>query len=162
MSDLEVRIVNLEPMRVASVRVVSESPEVDAWSKLRSWAEPRGFLQDDENHPIFGFNNPNPQQDRKEYGYELWIKVGSEVESDEEVEVKDYPGGLFAVTTCKLAGDPSGRNILETWKVLLEWVKASKYSWRKVHELEKVHDPLASEPDIILDLYLPVEEEISI
>ena len=45
MSDLDVRIVKLEPMRVASVRAVSESPEVDAWSKLRSWAEPKGFLQ---------------------------------------------------------------------------------------------------------------------
>ncbi len=159
MSDLDVRIVKLDPMRVASVRVVSESPEVDAWAKLRSWAEPKGFLQDDTNHPIFGFNNPNPQPDSKEYGYELWIKVGADVESEGEVEVKDYPGGLFAVTTCKLMDDPSGRNILETWKALLEWVKASKYKWRPVHELEKVHDPMDSDKDIILDLYLPIEEE---
>lgn len=159
MSDLEVHIVKLEPMRVASVRVVSETPEVDAWGKLRNWAEPLGILQDDENHPIFGFNNPNPQPDSKEYGYELWIKVGPEVESGGDVEVKDYPGGLFAVTTCKLTGDPSGRNILETWRALLEWVKTSQYRWRQVHELEKVHDPMASEIDIILDLYLPIEEE---
>lgn len=159
MSELEARIVKLDQMRVASVRAVSETPEVDAWSKLREWARPKGFLQDDENHPIFGFNNPNPQPDQKEYGYEFWIKVDSDVESEGEVEVKDYPGGLFAVTTCKLTGDPSGRNILETWRALLAWVKASKYKWRKVHELEKVHDPMASETDIILDLYLPVEEE---
>jgi DNA gyrase inhibitor GyrI len=156
---LKVHIVKLEPMRVASVRVVSETPEVDAWGKLRNWAEPLGILQDDENHPIFGFNNPNPQPDSKEYGYELWIKVGPEVESGGDVEVKDYPGGLFAVTTCKLTGDPSGRNILETWRALLEWVKTSQYKWRQVHELEKVHDPMASEIDIILDLYLPIEEE---
>ncbi len=159
MSGLDVRIVKLEAMCVASVRAVSESPEVDAWSKLRDWAEPKGFLQDDENHPIFGFNNPNPQPDSTEYGYELWIKVGSDVESEGEVEVKDYPGGLFAVARCKLIGDPSGRNVLETWKDLLEWVKKSKYKWRRVHELEKVHDPMASEKDIILDLYLPIEEE---
>jgi DNA gyrase inhibitor GyrI len=159
MSDLDVRIIRLEPMRVASVRVVSETPEVDAWGKLRDWAEPLGILQDDENHPIFGFNNPNPQPDIKEYGYELWIKVGSDVESEGEIVVKDYPGGLFAVTTCKLIEDPSGRNILETWKSLWEWVKASKYKWRQVHELEKVHDPMASETDIILDLYLHIEEE---
>ena len=121
--------------------------------------KPKGFLQDDENHPIFGFNNPNPQPDSKEYGYELWMKVGSDVESEGTIEVKDYPGGLFAVTTCKLIEDPSGRNILETWKALWEWVKASKYKWRQVHELEKVHDPMASETDIILDLYLPIEEK---
>jgi len=159
MSDLDVRIVKLEPMRVASVRAVSESPEVDAWGKLRAWAEPKGFLQDDENHPIFGFNNPNPQPGSKEYGYELWIKVGSDVGSEGKIEMKDYPGGLFAVTTCKLTGDPSGWNILETWKALWEWVKASKYKWRQVHELEKVHDPMAAEMDIILDLFLPIEEE---
>lgn len=159
MSDLDVRIVKLDPMRVASVRVVSESPEVDAWNKLRSWAQPKGFLEDDENHPIFGFNNPNPQPDSNEYGYELWIKVGSDVESEGEIEVKDYPGGLFAVTTCRLTEDPSGRNVLETWKALLQWVMTSQYKWRKVHELEKVHDPMASEKDIILDLYLPIEEK---
>ncbi len=159
MSDLDVRIVKLEPMRVASVRVISHSPEVDAWSKLRDWAEPKGFLQDDENHPIFGFNNPNPQPDSKEYGYEFWIKVGADVAAEGEIAIKDYPGGLFAVTTCRLTEDPSGRNILETWKALLEWVKSSKYKWRKVHELEKIHDPLASQKEIVLDLYLPIEEE---
>ncbi len=107
MSDLDVHVVKLDPMRVASVRVINESPEVDAWNKLRSWAEPKGFLQNDENHPIFGFNNPSPQPDQKEYGHEIWIKVGPDVESEGDVEVKDYPGGLFAVTTCKLTGDPT-------------------------------------------------------
>jgi DNA gyrase inhibitor GyrI len=158
MSDLEVHIVRLEPMRVASVRAVSESPEVDAWNKLRSWAEPKGLLRDDENHPIFGFNNPSPTPDSKEYGYEFWIKVGRDIVSEEEIEVKDFPGGLYAVTTCKLTGDPSGRNILETWRALWEWVKSSKYKWCQTHELEKLRDPLAPEMDIILDLYLPIEE----
>jgi DNA gyrase inhibitor GyrI len=158
MSDLEVHIVRLEPMRVASVRAVSESPEVDAWSKLRSWAEPKGLLRDDENHPIFGFNNPNPTPDSKEYGYEFWIKIGRDIVSEEEIEVKDFPGGLYAVTTCKLTGDTSGRNVLETWRALWEWVKSSKYKWRQTHELEKLHDPLAPEAEFVLDLYLPIEE----
>ena len=157
MTDLEVRIVRLEPMRVASVRVVSESPEVDAWGKLRSWAQPQGLLGDDENHPIFGFNNPSPTPDSKEYGYELWIKVGPEIQPEGEIEVKDFPGGLYAVTTCRLIEDPSGRSVLETWKALLQWVMSSQYNWRKIHELEKLHNPLGSEKDIILDLYLPIE-----
>ncbi len=158
MSDLEVRIVRLDPMRVASVRVISESPEVDAWGKLRSWAEPKGLLRDDAQHPIFGFNNPNPTAEIKEYGYELWIKVGADIESEGEIEVKDFPGGLYAVATCSLIDDPSGRNVLETWKALWNWVKSSKYKWRRTHELEKVHDPMAAEKDLILDLYLPIEE----
>ncbi|MDH5383804.1 MAG: GyrI-like domain-containing protein, partial [Candidatus Aminicenantes bacterium] len=78
--------------------------------------------------------------------------------SEEEIEVKDFPGGLYAVTTCKLTGDPSGRNVLETWRALWEWVKSSKYKWRQTHELEKLHDPLAPEAEFVLDLYLPIEE----
>ena len=59
MSDLDVRIEKLESMRVASVRVVSESPEHDAWDKLKSWADTKGYLRNVQEHPIFGFNNPN-------------------------------------------------------------------------------------------------------
>ena len=39
MSDLDVRIEELEPMHVASFRVVSENPEQDAWKKLTLWAD---------------------------------------------------------------------------------------------------------------------------
>ena len=58
MTESDVRIVKLEPMRVASVRAISETPERDAWEKVRTWAEPKGLLADIEKHPIFGFNNP--------------------------------------------------------------------------------------------------------
>jgi Methyltransferase domain len=39
---------------------------------------PRGLLKDPEQHPVFGFNNPNPSPDRKQYGYEFWMRVGYE------------------------------------------------------------------------------------
>ena len=149
------RIQRLEPMRVASVRVVSETPERDAWRKLRAWAESKGLLDDPESHPIFGFNNPNPSPERKEYGYELWIRVGPEAQSEGEIEVKDFAGGRYAVTTCKLHGEP---NVMETWKQLWDWAQRSGYKWRKTHELEKAQNPRASEEDLILELYLPIED----
>ncbi|MFQ5789311.1 MAG: GyrI-like domain-containing protein [Acidobacteriota bacterium] len=154
MTRLEVRIVRLEPMRVASVRAVSETPERDAWEKMRAWAGPKGLLDDLAEHLVFGFNNPAPSQDRKDYGYELWIGVDPGIESEGEVEVKDFEGGLYAVTTCTLLGDP---NVLETWKKLWEWVESSKFKWRHTHELEKALDPHAPEEDLVLDLYLPIE-----
>lgn len=157
MTDLEVHIVKLQPMRVASVRVVSESPERDAWEKMHPWAQPKGLLDNVEKNPVFVFNNPSPSPDRKEYGYEFWIAIDLDIEPEGDIEVKDFAGGLYAVTTCKLHGDPNG-NVLEVWMKLLEWVKSSKYRWRKTHELEKARDPLASEQDLILDLYLPIEE----
>jgi DNA gyrase inhibitor GyrI len=65
MNTINVRIEKLEPMRVASVRVVSEHPEAEAWERLKAWAEPQGLLQNPQQHPVFGFNNPNPSPARK-------------------------------------------------------------------------------------------------
>jgi DNA gyrase inhibitor GyrI len=151
MNALTVRIEKLEPMRVASVHVVSEHPEMDAWERLKAWAEPRGLLRDPRQHPVFGFTHPNPSPDRKEYGYEFWIRVGPEVISGDPVEVKEMAGGRFAVTTHR--GYPSP----QVWKQLWEWVQSNSYRWRKTHELERIHDPLASEAEVIFDLYLPIE-----
>jgi DNA gyrase inhibitor GyrI len=152
MNALNVRIEKLEPMRVASVRVVSEHPETEAWERLKAWAEPRGLLKDPRQHPIFGFNHPNPSPDRKEYGYEFWIRVGPEAASGGAVEVKEIAGGRFAVTTHR--GYPSP----QVWKQLWDWVQSSRYQWRKTHELERIHDPLASEVEVNFDLYLPIED----
>jgi DNA gyrase inhibitor GyrI len=106
MSDMQVDIIRLPPMRVASVRVISETPERDAWEKIRAWAESKGLLSDPDATPVFGFNNPPPTEDRKEYGYEFWIRVDPDTEVTDELETKDYPGGLYAVTRCRLHGDP--------------------------------------------------------
>jgi DNA gyrase inhibitor GyrI len=155
MSKLEVRIERLEPMRMASVRVVSDTPEHDAWEKMREWAEPLGLLKDIEKNPVFGFNNPGPALDRREYGYEFWIRIDPDVEPEGDIQVINFPGGLYAVTKCSLLGDP---NILETWKSLSEWVLENKYEHRRTHELEKPQNPLSPEEDLILDLYFPIEE----
>lgn len=153
MTDLEVRIEKLEPMRVASVRAMSESPEQDAWEKMLAWAEPEGLFEDFDKHPAFGFNNPNPSPGSKEYGYEIWVRVDPDTESEGEIEVKDFPGGLYAVTTCKELA-----KVGEMWGKLWERVQTGKYKWRKTHELEKAQNPGASEEDIVLELYLPIQE----
>jgi len=158
MSDLKVRLVRLEPMRVACFRAVGANPERDAWEKLRSWAAPKGLLNNMGKHSIFGFNNPNPSKDRPEYGYEFWISVGPAVAGEREIEVKDFSGGLYAVASCRLQGDPEG-SVPQVWRSLWDWVQASgKYKWRKTHELEQCGNPEADVKDIELDLYLPIEE----
>ncbi|MCG3120336.1 MAG: hypothetical protein ALAOOOJD_02995 [bacterium] len=154
---MKVNIVQLAPMHVASIHAFSETPERDAWEKLRAWAKPQRLLEDINLHPIFGFNSPSPSKDRKEYGYEFWIGVGPEIQAENEIVIKDFAGGLYAVTTCKLIGDPEG-TIQEIWMKLWHWVQASRYQWRKTHELEKPHDLSAPEPDWVVDLYLPIAE----
>ena len=70
MSQLDVRVEKLPPMRVASLWGFGPQPEDIAWQKLRAWAGPRGLLDKPEEHPIFGFNNPNPSAGSPNYGYE--------------------------------------------------------------------------------------------
>jgi DNA gyrase inhibitor GyrI len=163
MKELKVSVVRLEPTRVASVRVISKTPEHDAWEKMRTWAEPKGLLESIEKHPVFGFNNPNPSPDQKEYGYEFWIRVGPDIEPEGDVEIKQFEGGLYAVTTCNLKEEIESEffqksGYLESWKKIVDWVKASKYEFGKHQCLEKAHDPGAPEDELILDLYCSIEE----
>ncbi len=150
MSALDVRIEKMEPMRVASVRVISENPEQDAWEKLKLWAEANEYLGNTEEHPVFGFNNPNPSQDQTDYGYEFWMRVPPNTESEGEIEMKDFPGGFYAVITHDGLPNP------EVWMSLWNWVQSSSHEYRKTNELEKPHDPLASLDKMTFDLYLPI------
>ena len=163
MKELEVKTVRLEPMRVASARAISKTPEHDAWEKMRAWAEPKGLLEDIEKHPVFGFNNPNPSPDSKEYGYEFWIRVEPDIKPEGEIDVKEFKGGLYAVTTCKLKEELESEffqkeGYLESWKKIVDWVKSSKYDFAKHQCLEKAHEPGASDEELVLDLYCPIVE----
>jgi DNA gyrase inhibitor GyrI len=153
MTEMNVRVVKLEPMRVASVRVVSSSAERDAWQKLRAWAEPAGLLDDLNQHPVFGFRSSAPGVRRKQYGYEFWIRIDPDVESEDGIEIKRVEGGLYAVATCEGLAFVS-----ETWKKLCDHVQSSRSSYqrRESQELEKPYNPLAPEGEIEFDLYLPV------
>ena len=154
MSELEVRIVELEPMRVASVHAYSASPEHDAWNKLIAWAKPQGLLDDPETHRIFGFDNPSPSPGSPNYGYEFWIAVGPEVEPEGEVKIKDFSGGLYAVARCK-----GVENIGPTWKRLVVWGEESKYRHARHQWLEEhigSADAPQDEEGLVLDLYMPI------
>jgi DNA gyrase inhibitor GyrI len=156
MSGLEVRIVRLAPLRVASVHAFSASPEHDAWEKLMAWAKPKGLLEDLETHRIFGFNNPNPSPGSPNYGYEFWIVVGPEVAPDGEAKIKEFAGGLYAVTRCK-----GVENIGETWKQLATWCEESKYRMASHQWLEEHLGPVGTpqaEAELVLDLYCPIAE----
>jgi len=160
----DIRIVELLPMRVAYVRVISKTPENDAWAKMRTWAESKGFLKDLENHPVFGFNNPNPSPCTKEYGYEFWIRVGPEVEPEGEIKIKEFEGGLYAVATCNLKEEMEAEHFqkegfLNSWKRLQLWIAESKeYKLGKHQDLERARNPSAPEDELILDLHMPIRK----
>ncbi|MFW9821719.1 MAG: GyrI-like domain-containing protein [Candidatus Thorarchaeota archaeon] len=163
MKENEIKIVELAPMRVASVRAISSSPENDAWAKMESWALKKGLLENLDKHPLFGFNNPNPEPGKIEYGYEFWIKVDEKTESDEIVNVKEFKGGLYAVKSCNLSKEVASdffkkNGFLESWYLLDQWVKDSQYQPGEHQSLEKAINPGTTEEELILDLYFPIKE----
>jgi DNA gyrase inhibitor GyrI len=70
------------------------------------------------------------------------------------IGVKDFGGGLYAVTQCRVVGGPG---VPATWRALLRWVHHSQCAWRRDrHELERIRNPLSPAAEIVLDLCLPV------
>jgi DNA gyrase inhibitor GyrI len=100
MENIEVKIVQLEPMRVATAHGFGEGPEGIAWDKMTAWLKQRGMWQDGSSRRYFGFGNPSPSAASPNYGYKVWASVGPEVEPEGEVTIKDFSGGLYAVTRC--------------------------------------------------------------
>ncbi|MHA2224510.1 MAG: effector binding domain-containing protein [Candidatus Hodarchaeales archaeon] len=155
--DLEVKIIQLAPMKIVSFKAMSKTPEEDVWNDVKKWAEPLKLLDSPEKWPVYGFNDPDPSSDQEEYGYELWVKITPEIELDADLSTQEYSGGLYAVTTTRLF--PIEDGIIPAWEKLAEWVKKSKeYGFDSHQMLEKHLNPKAEPENLILELYCPIQE----
>lgn len=169
MSKCEIEIINLPPMRVASVRALGKEPEPKAWTKLENYAKPLGLLEDLNLNPVFGFNNPDPIPGQEEYGYEFWIKIDPSIQDSPDLQKKDVilknvSGGLYAVKKCNLTQEAQSdfmkkHGILESWFLLNSWVKKSKFSSGNHQWLEKTLSSPSGDEDIILELYHPIRRQ---
>lgn len=157
MDDLNVKIVNLPPMRVACVNGFGEGPEGMAFDKMKAWAEAHSLLE--KPHRLFGYNNPDPSPGSPNYGYDVWITVDETVQADGDARIIEFPGGLYAVT-CIEVKDP-GSDIPGTWQKLVKWMESSKYRHGRHQWLEEHIGPLGEmggEQPFTLDLFLPIAE----
>lgn len=159
MTTMDVQIRSLPPMSVVASLACGPAPEVNAWAQLSAWADSVGFLDDPVTHPVFGFNNPPPEPGRADYGYEFWLKADAHIPVPGNLQHKEFKGGRYAVTLCRLEGDPRG-SVTNVWQMLVERVRKSPYRLRQTHELEHHLNPGASASEIVLALYLPVEEDL--
>lgn len=157
MSDIQVRLVELKPIHAAGFLGFGENPEQKAWQKLLPWAKSRGLLENPERHRLFGFNNPNPSPGNPNYGYEVWIELEPNDDSEGAEKIVDFPGGLYAVTRCEV---PKGRFevIGDTWKELVAWLNDSTFKCGHHQWLEESLPIKKPGTEFILDLYLPVTE----
>ena len=131
MNTMQVEIVRLQPMRVATFTGFGVEPEHQAMQKMLDWAQPRGLLGDGAQRRVFGFNNPSPTAASPHYGYEFWLALGDDeagaLAADAEgkdMEIKSYPGGVYAVMRCK-----GVESITATWRDLVTWCEDSPYAF---------------------------------
>lgn len=156
-SEIEVRIMKLEPMRVASIWGFGEQPENIAFQKFEVWAASRGIRNNPDEHRIFGFNNPDPHPGSPNYGYEIWVEADPAEKPSGDVRILGFGGGLYAVTRCEV---PVGRYdvIGDTWKKLVTWREDSEYKYGRSQWLEQSITSSKPGIELILDLFLPIAE----
>ena len=155
MSNLDVRIVKLPPMRVACVNGFGDGPEGMAFDKIKAWAEAHNLIGGE--YRLFGYNNPDPSPGSPNYGYDVWITVDESVQADGEARIIDFPGGLYAVTRIEVKNPMD--DIPGTWQKLVKWMETSKYHHGKHQWLEEHIGPLdemGGEEPFTLDLHLPI------
>lgn len=157
LTDNDVRIIKLKPMRVAFYRAESANPEMDAWDVLYKWVKEQG-LENLFTTRYFGFNNPSPKPGNPVYGYEVWVTVLDNVQESGDIKIKNVEGGLYAVTST------FGPDIPQNWHALSRWVKDSKYEHANDRCLEEHlftgETPFNDNFEVLqLDLYLSVQEK---
>ena len=142
--ELKVRIVQLEPMRVASAVGFGVSPEEKAWRMMGEWIDKQGYPK---GARFFGFNNPHPTPGDPNYGYEQWMTVGTKARPDGGVDFKECEGGLYAVARCQ-----GLMQIGEIWQELFDWCERNDYQLAGRQNLEECLSP---------ELFIPWSEDPS-
>jgi DNA-binding transcriptional MerR regulator len=110
----EVRLIRLPKMTFACARAFSKTPEDDCWKIINEFVVKNDLI----NQPgfrHFGFNDPDPQAGKEEYGYQMWVAISKDMTVPEPLWKIDFEGGLYAglVTTMDVIG--------ERWKKLWQW-----------------------------------------
>ncbi len=154
MAPKDVRIVDLPPMRVASSLGFGKEPEDQAWKQMQAFAASAGIRLGEKGGQTYGFNNPDPAPGSKDYGYEIWLPVGADVGAKPPIQIKQVPGGKYAVARCTGLS-----NVSRVWEELDAWLEDSPYTcppnggqW-----LEATQNPLKPDPNQwVFDLYLPI------
>jgi DNA gyrase inhibitor GyrI len=157
MEQLDVRILTLPPMRVACINAFGESPEGQAFDKMKAWAKAHDLLG--KPYRLFGYNNPDPTPGSPNYGYDVWLTVEVSIMGDGEAHIVEFPGGLYAVTRCEVKSP--WEDIPGTWQKLVRWMQGSQYHQGRHQWLEEqlgsLEEAGADQP-FTLDLYLPISE----
>lgn len=118
--DLNVRIVLLPPMTVASYHCIGKDPEEEVFGVMTDWAKKSRLYEIKPDARMFGFNHPNPGVlEDGTHGYEVWVTIPEDMELPKPLVRKRYDGGrLYAVLTIPFPE-------FQLWGDLINWVNNS-------------------------------------
>jgi DNA gyrase inhibitor GyrI len=153
MSELDVKIVKLEAVRVICFNGFGEEPEGIALDKVFAWAKAHG-----KNGRVFGYNNPNPAPGSPNYGYDAWMVVDESIQAEGDGRIIDFPGGLYAAARCEVKAPWD--DIPGAWQKLVRWRENSRYREASHQWLEEHIAPEGESggSNFTLDLFLPIKE----
>lgn len=119
--DLNVRIIRLPPMTVASCHCIGEDPEEQAFGLMTDFVQKIRLYDLKPDARMLGFNRPNPGVlEDGTHGYEVWVTIPEDMELPEPFVKKHYNGKrLYAVTTIRFPE-------FQIWGDLINWVNNSE------------------------------------
>ncbi len=162
----EVRILTLEPLRVASFRRAGLEPEHDAFEAAFDWLEKQGLARSGALAPasrasgtrLFGFDvEVTPEQVQAgQRGYEVWASLPETLQPTSEVPVRSFGGGLYAVMKVSDPFSDPFAVIPTGWQRLAQWAEAGQeYAIATCGQWLEEHIETAE--GTYLDLYLPID-----
>jgi len=120
---LNVRYVLLPEMTVAAFHYVGPDPEDHVSAIAQQFVRESGLYRIKPDARMFGFNHPNPTQEKPVYGYEMWLTIPEDMEVPPPGVKKTFPGGLYAAHTIDFPN-------FHEWQWLDQWVQHSdKYRY---------------------------------
>jgi len=124
MSDnIIVNLKKMNSMRAAFFYSLSNTPEIDAWSKAESWAKEKEMLQEYLSIRIFG-RNIYPTENPEPHRYGIYVTIPPDTKVEGEISVRSIPKGLYAVVKCNGVEEMSTK-----WPKLWKWVENSEYQY---------------------------------
>lgn len=124
---LNVRILHLPPMTVASYHHIGADPEEVVGDRMSRFVQESKLYEAKPDARMFGFNHPNPGiLEDGTHGYEDWVTIPEDFPLPEDFTRKQFPGGLYAALTIRFPE-------FQYWWELNKWVEASEefdIDWR--------------------------------
>lgn len=111
----KLRIIQVPPCTVAASHFVGENPEENAGEQLAEFLRKSRLYSIKPDARFYGFNHPNPSDEKPFYGYEFWVTFPADMEVPASLVKKRFTGGMYAAHTITFGN-------FHEWNWLADWV----------------------------------------